>query len=248
MSFRPRSEKKPTTTGIQSPMPSLNNLTRVLEVGMANRAAGEVVMTEAQFFAEVDRLVEIDAPLLSLNKEELARYRAMAGEEARKYAQRAGDAAQRGAKEVARLTAKGAQQLVNQVKLAWEGSKKPFHFLTATPKVLANKLINDYKGDFTTNAWNNIKIAKDAARYYKVDSGANLHANIEFFDDRVKVRVFVSFQEDDPELNAIGDKLDWIRTKSFGDSVSVISYKAITALIDGMLKEGVKEIKAQLPK
>ena len=243
MSLRPRSEKKSNVTAIQSPMPAVSNLTRVLEVGIANRAGGEVDMIEARSFAEVDNLVDINDPLLSLNKQELNR---LAGK-ASKLTNRAGDAAQRGAKKVARLTAEQLKTLEKEVKLKWEGSDEPFHFLTATPEQLVKALMTDFRIHFKAKNWQNIKLAKNAARYYTPDSGANMHAKISFVGNSYIVHVFVSFEKDDPQLEGIRRQLQWgPKVESFGDTMRVLTHEQASGLINDMLKEGVKEIKAML--
>lgn len=243
MSLRPRSEKKSNVTAIQSPMPAVSNLTRVLEVGIANRAGGEVDMIEARSFAEFDKLVDINDPLLSVNKQELKRLAGKASE----LTNRAGDAAKRGAKQVARVTADELKMLKKEVKLKWEGSDEPFHFLTATPEQLVKALITDFQIHFKAKNWQNIKLAKNAARYYTPDSGANMHAKISFEGNQVEVHVFVSFQQDDPQLEKLRGKLEWgPKPKSFGDTIGVITHEQASTVINGMLKEGVEYIKAKL--
>jgi len=264
MSFRPRAEKKATATApMTAASPTgINRLSHVLEVGLANRDSIDNVMTETQFvnevdggevdmiearsFAEVDKLVDINDPLLSLNKQEFNRLRSMAAGKASKLTNRAGDAAQRGAKKVARLTAEQLKMLEKEVKRKWEGSDEPFHFLTATPEQLVKALMTDFRIHFKAKNWENIKLAKKAARYYTPDSGANMHAKISFVGNSYIVQVFVSFEKDDPQLEGIRGQLQWGEGESFGDTMKVLTHEQASGLINDMLKEGVKEIKAML--
>lgn len=222
----------------------LNNLSRVLQIGAANKATIDAGLTEAEFSAEVDRLVEFKAAKMSgVSKDEILNLKSMAVEATRSYTAMAKDAALQGSKEAAGLTKKAASELLYKIELQWKGAVRPLHFLMASAPVLIKRLKTDYMRTFEERSWKNMQSASgggDPHRAYVADSGANMWAYI--YLDKTTLDVSIGTYPDDKRL----EWNSWERGKrrDYGnDGISVISYKTICGEIDKLIELGVKWIK-----
>lgn len=253
MSLRRTDKKVPAATAAPvavAPSPNLNKLSHVLSVGIANSASVDAgIMTEREFEAEVERLVEFEAAKMSrMSEEEYERWKKMAKDKTREYTMKAQDAAMRGSKEAARLTKQGAQEIVKQVKLMWDGAKNAIHFATATNKELKKRLKKDYRVYFVADSWRNLKASQDGAKMYTADTGGNLYSKIEFDDNTVRVSVTVYFREKDPEYAVLGDKVFHSEFRDLGQGMDAITYDSICRFVDSMIDICVDTVMAPFAK
>lgn len=227
----------------------LNNLSRVLKIGAANKATIDAGLTEAEFSAEVDRIVEFKAAKMSgVSKDEILNFKSMAARAARSYTEMAKDAALQGSKEAAGLTKKAASELLYEIELQWKGAVRPLHFTTAPAPVLIKRLKTDYIRRFEERSWKNIQSASEGggnpSRVYVADSGANMWAYI-YFKEESKLDVSIKTYPYKQWL----EWNSWERgnQKDLGfDGIGMISYKNICGEIDKLIELGVKSIKEVL--
>ena len=220
----------------------LNNLSRVLQIGAANKATIDAGLTEAEFSAEVDRLVEFKAAKMSgVSKDEILNFKSMAVEATRSYTAMAKDAALQGSKEAAGLTKKAASELLYKIELQWKGAVRPLHFLMASAPVLIKRLKTDYMRTFEERGWKNMQSAVgDVRRRYVADSGANMWAYI----DLSKTTLNVSIRTYPIKLNMEWNSAERGQKRDYGkNGIRRISYKNICAEIDDLIEKGVEWIK-----
>lgn len=283
MSFRPRAEKKaPTPDAAKAaPAPGLDRLSHVLNVGIGNTPAfvrpvapvGAVadvdpILSTSEFEAEFMRLIEIDAKMKKLTKEDYERYKKQARETLSKATKEAGKGLSKASAEAKRLTAgaatltkKGAAILAEEFKRRWQNASKPLHWTSSNPTELATVLKGNYRKSFPERAWKNILAGNNADRWYYSESGGNCHAKIEIDDidddkrgqrGMLTVTVFVSMVEDpkdevEKKLAAIVDKIEGVSTLDLGNSTQMgtITHKQIMERIDMSIVDAVFQMKAE---
>lgn len=271
MSFRPRATKAPAAAPVAAPVaagnaPGLENLTRVLHIGMANKPsinapvpvdrAGAGEMTIQEFESKFMQAVEIEAR--KMTKEDYERYKKIAKERLAK-ARAGGKAALDKGK---MLTEQGLKTLMREVTQRWQGAKDPIHWSTASPMQIANLLKDHYKKRFPEKAWNNIKLGLDADRWYHAESGGNVYAQI-YIDDpdrnpdskgKIYTLVSVSFNADSTDgaeadlANKAAGKLVATAEDVLGEEAIMngITHKAVMARIDTTIEVACMRLKAKI--
>lgn len=248
-----RREKKPVAAPkAVGAAPGLHNLSRVLEIGAANKATIDAGLTDVEFAAEVDRLVEFEkAKMPSMSREDYERYKKMAADKTREYTMKAKDAAMRGSKEAARLTKEGAKIVLLEVKKMWENAKGHIHFATTSNYELKKRLKADYRKFFVKAAWEKLQLSKKGSKEYHNDTGGNLFCDVTFYGTTVEVKVYVYFKEDDPEYSQFA-KLDaameHTEKRDLGDGMDAITYSGICGFVDNMIDICVDTVMAPFGK
>lgn len=283
MSFRPRVEKKAPAHDAPktAPAPGLDRLSHVLNVGIGNTPAltrpvapvGAVadvdpILSAAAFEAEFMRLVEIDAKMKTLTKEDYDRYKKKAKEMLSKASKEAGKGLAKAGAEATRLTAgaatltkKGAAILAEEFKRRWQGASKPMHWTSSNPTELASVLKENYRKSFPERAWKNILAGNNADRWYYSESGGNCHAKIEIDDidndkadqrGQLTVTVFVSMVKDpkdemEKKLAASAEKIEGVSTLDLGNATQMgnITHKQMMERIDMSITDAVFQMKAE---
>jgi hypothetical protein len=283
MSLRPRAEKKtPAQDAVKAaPAPGLDRLSHVLSVGVGNTPAPvrpvapvgvgadvDPILSEAAFEAEFMRLVEIDASMKKLTKEDYERYKKQAKQMLSNARADAGKRLSKAKAEARRLTAgalvltkKGAATLAEEFKRRWQGASKPLHWTSSKPGELASMLKENYRKSFSERAWKNILLGNNADRWYYAESGGNCHAKIEIDDidddkggqrGQLTVTVFISMVEDpkdemEKKLAAISAKIEGVSTLDLGNATQMgsINHKQMMERIDMSIMDAVFQMKAE---
>jgi hypothetical protein len=271
MSLRPRTHKAPAAAPVAAPKaagnaPGLENLTRVLQVGLANKLSINAPvpvdhshgddMTFEEFESKFMAAVEIEAK--KMTKADYERYKKIAKERLAKA--RSGGAA--ALKKGKVLTEQGLNALMREVKQRWQMAKNPVHWSSSSPQELAKLIIDHYKKRFPEKAWTNIKLGINADRWYHGESGGNVFAKI-YIDDpdrdpeskgKIRTIVSVSFNADSADgmeadlAKKAAGKLTATAEDILGEEeiMNAITHSQIMARIDTTVKVACMRLKANI--
>jgi len=268
MSVRSRAPKASVAAPVAAgTTPGLENLTRVLQVGMANKLSinapvpvdhrhHEHAMTPEEFESKFMAAVEIEAA--KMTKADYKRYKVIAKDQLAKARAGGADALKKGKM----LTQQGFNTLMREVKQRWQQAKDPVHWSTASPMKLSSLIKDHYKKRFPEKAWTNIKLGTNADRWYHGESGGNVSAKI-YIDDpdrdpdskgKIHTIVSVSFNPDSKDgteanlASKAAGKLTASAEDILGDEMimNAITHSAVMARIDTTIDAACMRLKAQI--
>lgn len=208
MSLRTRTPKSVVS---ESNAPNFDNLSRVLEVGMANKLAMSVRssaeahkdnMTMDEFASRFMKAVETET--IDMNHADAIGYRATATKILRNTTSAAGAANV--------VTKRALEDLLVEVKQRWQGAKNPVHWSTVSKKKLSKLIKDHYKRRFSEKAWQEILMGINLNRVYYADSGGNLSVQIYInAPDKKLVVQLLAFELDfsaQPDSKVVYDLVD----------------------------------------
>ena len=223
--------------------PGTKDLSRVLAVGIANKVAAEVELTDVEFEVEVKRVASKEAEDLPtvLRK----KYFDMVTMTTDAYMGRASDFAKRGGSTLVKKSKQGAMNLAKETKRIVKGEYSSMDYKDAPASLLASRLKAKYKTVFVEDKLKYVKAESNPYLAFVSDSGTNLFASIEITKFSVLVQVWVQELDEatGPASKRSVEKFKQSADYPFGKLLQRETYKTVCTKIDMMIDQLVDDVK-----